>query len=41
MGGSYHATLLAATDSVPGLRTVGFGDAECPKTAAAPLRVVA
>ena len=40
--GSCHAALLEATASVPGLRTVGFGDAECPpKTAAAPLRVVA
>jgi hypothetical protein len=40
--GNCHAALLEATASVPGLRTVGFGDAECPPlTAAAPLRIVA
>lgn len=40
--GNCHAALLEATASVPGLRTVGFGDAQCPPlTAAAPLRIVA
>lgn len=38
-----HAILKDTTNHVPGLRTVGFGEAdECPKTAGlAPLRVVA
>lgn len=39
---SCHASLADATQFVPGLRTVGFGDgSDCPKTAAADLRVVA
>jgi hypothetical protein len=37
-----HVALKETTQQVPGLRTVGFGDAqECPKTAQAVLRVVA
>ncbi len=37
-----HAALVNAKQSVPGLRTVGFGETdECPKTAVADLRVVA
>jgi hypothetical protein len=37
-----HAELANARGKVPGLRTVAFGDGEdCPKTAAATLRVVA
>ncbi len=37
-----HVALADAKQRVPGLRTVGFGDVgECPKTAAADLRVVA
>lgn len=37
-----HAELADAKGKVPGLRTVAFGDGEdCPKTAAATLRVVA
>ncbi len=37
-----HAALADAKGKVPGLRTVSFGDeGECPKTAAADLRVVA
>ena len=40
--GNCHRALLEATQRVPGLRTVGFGDTdECPKTATANLRVVA
>ena len=40
--GNCHAALLDAKSVVPGLRTVSFGDAECPpKSAVAPLRVVA
>lgn len=36
-----HSELLATKDLVPGLRTVSFGDHECPKTARTDLRVVA
>ncbi len=37
-----HAALAEAKQSIPGLRTVSFGDNECPpKTAKADLRVVA
>ncbi len=37
-----HAALVEAKQSVPGLRTVAFGDTnECPKTAQVDLRVVA
>lgn len=37
-----HGALVEAKQFVPGLRTVGFGDTECPpQTAAGGLRVVA
>ena len=37
-----HSALAEAKGYVPGLRTVSFGEGEeCPKTAAAPLRIVA
>ena len=37
-----HGALREAQRHVPGLRATGFGDAqECPKTAAATLRIVA
>ena len=37
-----HAALVETRRTIPGLRTVGFGDGdECPKTAVADLRVVA
>jgi hypothetical protein len=37
-----HAALVETRQTIPGLRAVGFGDGdECPKTAAADLRVVA
>lgn len=37
-----HSALAEAKGNVPGLRTVSFGEGEeCPKTAAAPLRIVA
>lgn len=37
-----HAALVEAKQSIPGLRTVSFGDNACPpKTAKADLRVVA
>jgi hypothetical protein len=36
-----HTELAQARTKVPGLRTVGFGDNECPPTAQASLRVVA
>ena len=37
-----HAALVDAKQSIPGLRTVGFGDlGDCPKTAQADLRIVA
>jgi hypothetical protein len=37
-----HAALADAKGKVPGLRTVGFGDADqCPKFAQADLRIVA
>lgn len=36
-----HAALVETQKTIPGLRTVGFGDNECPKTARADLRVVA
>jgi len=40
--GNCHAALLEATNVVPGLRTVGFGDmAECPKSVDGGLRIVA
>ena len=41
--GHCHAALLEATNVVPGLRTVGFGDmTECPKSALpTDLRIVA
>ena len=39
---SCHASLATATQFVPGLRTVGFGDTtDCPNTASAELRIVA
>lgn len=36
-----HGALLVAKDLVPGLRTFGFGDHECPTIARTDLRVVA
>ena len=38
-----HAELVEARDSIPGLRTVSWGDGQAcpPKTATSPLRVVA
>ena len=40
--GSCHVALANAKQSVPGLRTVSWGDdGECPKTAVADLRIVA
>ena len=40
--GNCHAALVETRRTIPGLRTVGFGDGdECPKTAVAELRVVA
>ena len=37
-----HVALAEAKELVPGLRTVGFGDADqCPKFASADLRIVA
>lgn len=37
-----HAALVTAQSTIPGLRTVSFGDqGDCPKTARADLRVVA
>jgi len=36
-----HTELAEAKSKVPGLRTVAFGDNECPKIAQANLRVVA
>ncbi len=41
--GNCHLALVDAKKSVPGLRTVAFGDTECPeeKTAFGDLRVVA
>lgn len=37
-----HAALVETQRSIPGLRTVGFGDlGDCPKTAQADLRIVA
>lgn len=37
-----HGALVEAKQFVPGLRTIGFGDTECPpQTAAGGLRVVA
>ena len=37
-----HVALVETQKSIPGLRTVGFGDqGDCPKTAHADLRVVA
>ena len=37
-----HSALVDAKGKVPGLRTVGFGDADdCPTTARADLRIVA
>jgi dGTP triphosphohydrolase len=40
--GNCHAALVETRRTIPGLRTVGFGDGdECPKTAVADLRVVA
>ena len=36
-----HAALANAKGSVPGLRTVSFGDNECPPTGQATLRIVA
>jgi hypothetical protein len=35
-----HQELLAAKQQVPGLRTVSFGDGECPKVEFAHLRAV-
>lgn len=40
--GSCHEALAETRRSIPGLRTVSFGDQECPpKTAQADLRIVA
>ena len=40
--GSCHVAMAEAKQFVPGLRTVGFGDAdECPKFASNDLRIVA
>ncbi|MFN2473088.1 MAG: hypothetical protein ABR588_04105 [Sphingomicrobium sp.] len=39
--GNCHAALLDAKGLVPGLRTVSFGDMECPPSASVALRVVA
>lgn len=40
--GNCHAALVETQRTIPGLRTVSFGDGdECPKTAVADLRVVA
>ena len=39
--GNCHAALLEAKGVVPGLRTVSFGDMECPPAKATLLRVVA
>ena len=40
--GNCHAALVETRRTIPGLRTVGFGDGdECPKTAVADLRIVA
>ena len=36
-----HGSLKQSQQHVPGLRTVAFGDNECPKTAHADLRIVA
>ena len=37
-----HAALVVTQQSIPGLRTVSFGDmGDCPKTAQADLRIVA
>jgi hypothetical protein len=37
-----HVALVETRKTIPGLRAVGFGDAdECPKTAQAELRIVA
>ena len=37
-----HAALAETQKTIPGLRTVGFGDeGDCPKTARADLRIVA
>jgi len=38
--GNCHAALLEAKDSIPGLRTTSFGDAECPPSKTAQLRIV-
>ena len=38
--GNCHAALLDATGKIPGLRTTSFGDAECPPSASANLRIV-
>jgi len=40
--GKCHVALAEAKQTIPGLRTVGFGDeGDCPKTAVADLRIVA
>jgi hypothetical protein len=40
--GNCHAALVDAQRTIPGLRTVSFGDqSDCPKTAHADLRIVA
>ena len=40
--GQCHAALVETQRSIPGLRTVSFGDqGDCPKTAQADLRIVA
>ena len=36
-----HAALAETRKSIPGLRTVGFGDEECPPSGQAALRIVA
>jgi hypothetical protein len=36
-----HAALAETCKTIPGLRTTGFGDNECPPSARADLRVVA
>ncbi|GAC1579337.1 MAG: hypothetical protein NVS3B5_12430 [Sphingomicrobium sp.] len=38
--GSCHVALVEARDAIPGLRTVSFGDAECPPSNSAQLRIV-
>jgi hypothetical protein len=39
--GNCHVALVETRKTIPGLRTVGFGDDDCPKSHVADLRVVA